>query len=546
MERAFTIDTATGKPEFQSPTLGTHHRRSDARPDHTQGHRPVGRREAAWRGRSPVRLSLRALRRPLSRLLLLGLLGLLSACAGLRPVGPEPMAAPAPSATQWQAQRPHEGSTGDLTRWWQQFDDPVLAALIEAAQRESASLAQAATRIAEAQAAVVRAGATALPSLDASASRVRGPITFGGPPILRTQDQLQLQSSWEIDLFGGQLRERQASAARLDARAADWHDARVSVAAELASQYVALRACERQVVIDEADLASRRESERLTALAASAGFQSGGQAALARAASADQASRLQAQQAECQLAIKALVALTALDEPELRRQLSARTAALPQPSQFRVETLPAQLISQRPDLAAAERELAAASADIGVAIADRYPRLSLMGSIGPLRFEANGVTLNTTSWSLGPSISLPLFDGGRRASAVQTAHARHALALANYRSRIRTAIQEVEQAMVRLASTGQREVEATQAARSYRESMAAAQTRWQSGLGSLLELEEARRLTLQADTSLAALRRDRVVAWIALYRALGGGWSNPPDSGADPGKTALPTNRTPS
>ena len=151
------------------------------------------------------------------------LLGLLSACAGLRPVGPEHAAAPPPAATQWQAQRPHDGSTGDLTRWWQQFDDPVLAALIDAAQRESASLAQAASRIAEAQAAVVRAGASALPSLDATASRVRGPITFGGPAILRTQDQLQLQSSWEIDLFGGQLRERQATAARLDARAAEWH-----------------------------------------------------------------------------------------------------------------------------------------------------------------------------------------------------------------------------------------------------------------------------------------------------------------------------------
>ena len=169
-----------------------------------------------------------------------------------------------------------------------------------------------------------------------------------------------------------------------------------------------------------------------------------------------------------------------------------------------------------------------------------------MGSIGPLRFEANGVTLNTTSWSLGPSISLPLFDGGRRAAAVQTAHARHALALANYRSRVRIAIQEVEQAMVRLASNGQREVQALQAARSYRDAMVAARTRWQSGLGSLLELEEARRQTLQADTSLAALRRDRVVAWIALYRALGGGWSNqsPPDT--DPEKTAVPTTRTPS
>lgn len=545
MEPSFTNGAAMARPGCRSATGGTHHRQGDGS-ERTHDLRLVGQYEEARRGRPTGRISSDSLRGLLRRLPLLGLLGLLSACAGLRPVGPQPTAAPAPAATQWQAQRPHEGSTGDLARWWQQFNDPVLAALIEAAQRESASLAQAATRIAEAQAAVVRAGATALPSLDASASRVRGPITFGGPPILRTQDQLQLQSSWEIDLFGGQLRERQASAARLDARAAEWHDARVSLAAELASQYVTLRACERQVVIDEADLASRRESERITALAVSAGFQSGGQVALARAASADQASRLQAQQAECELAIKALVALTALDEPELRRQLAARTAALPQPRQFRVETLPAQLISQRPDLTAAERELAAASADIGVAMADRYPRLSLMGSIGPLRFEANGVTLNTTSWSLGPSISLPLFDGGRRAAAVQTAHARHALALANYRSRVRTAIQEVEQAMVRLASNGQREVQALLAARSHRDAMAAARTRWQSGLGSLLELEEARRLTLQADTSLAALRRDRVVAWIALYRALGGGWSNQALPDADPEKTALPTTRTPS
>ncbi len=470
----------------------------------------------------------------------------LAACAGLRPIGPEHQAAPAPAATQWQAQRPHDGSTGGLARWWEQFDDPVLATLIDAAQRESASLAQAAARIAEAQAAVVRAGASALPSLDASASRVRGPITFGGPAILRTQDQLQLQSSWEIDLFGGQLRERQASAARLDARAADWHDARVSVAAELASQYVALRACERQVLIDEADLASRQESERLTGLAAKAGFQSTGQAALARAGAADQASRLRAQQAECELAVKALVALTAQDEPDLRRLLAARTGALPQPSQFRVDTLPAQLISQRPDLAAAERELAAASADIGVAMADRYPRLALTGSIGPLRFEANGVTLNTTSWSLGPSLSLPLFDGGRRAAAVQTAHARHAQALASYRAKVRTAIQEVEQAMVRLASAGQREATALQATQSYREHLSAAQTRWQVGLGSLLELEESRRLTLQAETSLATLRRDRVVAWIALYRALGGGWSREITPAERPATTASPNVRTPS
>ncbi len=450
---------------------------------------------------------------------------LLTACAGIAPVGPAHQRPDPPRATSWQAQLPHQGSTADLARWWQQFDDPMLAQLIDAAQRESGSIAQAAGRIADAQAAVVRAAAAALPSLDATASRTRGPITFGGPVILRTQDQLQLQSGWEIDLFGGRLRDRQASSARLDARGAEWHEARVSVAADTANQYLALRACERQAGLDEADLRSRRESERLTEIALQAGLQSGGQAALLRAGSADQASRVLAQQAQCALAIKALVALTGMDETALRRQLEARAAVLPEPRLFVVESLPAQLISQRPDLAGAEAELAAASADIGVAIADRYPRVSLAGSIGPLRFEANGVTLNATTWSLGPSITVPLFDNGRRAAAVDSARARHASAQALYQQKIRLAVREVEEALVRLASARQRQTQADRASLGYRDSLNAAQQRWQAGLGNLLELEESRRLTLQADMAAAALQRERVAAWIALYRALGGGWS---------------------
>jgi outer membrane protein TolC len=138
-------------------------------------------------------------------------------------------------------------SDDDLARWWQQFNDGALTALLGAAQDNSSSLAQASANIARARAEAITAGVANAPSLEAIASANRAAPTFTGPLILRTQTQLGLQSSWEIDLFGALARQREAKQASLDASVARWHEARVSLAAEVASAYVSLRHCQLQL-----------------------------------------------------------------------------------------------------------------------------------------------------------------------------------------------------------------------------------------------------------------------------------------------------------
>lgn len=456
----------------------------------------------------------------------------------LTTVGPD-YAAPASGApARWQAPvvstpaqsvaSPEAQRLRGLSQWWAQFNDPVLSEFIEAAQRESATLAGAASRIERARADAIAAGVAGLPSLDLTGSLNRAAFTFGGPLALRTQAQLGVQASWELDLFGGLARQRQAAEATLASSGAQWHDARVAVAAETANAYVNYRFCEMQVALAEADARSRAETARLTQAAGQAGFQAPATVALATASAADAASTLKQRRAQCDIAIKGLVALTAYEEPALRQRLAqdpTRVARLPVPTRFAVDALPAALLTQRPDVAAAERDLAAASADVGFNEARRYPSLTLAGNILPTRLRiGNAPAFSATTWSIGPSLVLPLIDGGRRAANVEAAKAAYTAAESTYRAKVRQAVREVEEALVTLDSLQQRQTDVQTAAKGYRDSLAGAQARQRAGLGSLIELEDARRTSLAADAGLAALEQERVVAWISLYRALGGGW----------------------
>jgi multidrug efflux system outer membrane protein len=478
--------------------------------------------------------------RGLRALALAGATAALAACGALPKVGPDYAGPPAQRSLMqaeaartgvarsddgWQAPRPHGGAQADLARWWAQFEDPALDAFLAAAQRESGTLAQAAARIEQARAAAIGASAAGLPTLDATAGLSRGTNLVGTTILTATQARATAQASWEIDLFGRVAREREAALARFDQRAAEWHDARVSLAAEVAAQYLQFRYCEALVAIARADAVSRAETATISGRAAAAGFQAPAAAALTRASAAEAAVRLTAQRAECEVAVKGLVALTGLPESDVRARLSKSGGQLPAPREFEVRAVPAGLLAQRPDLAAAERALAAASADVGAAEGDRYPRLSLAGSVGPLRLEAGQLAATLSTWSIGPSVSLPIFDGGRRVANVEAARVAYAAAEADYRARARQAVREVEEALVRLQAATDREGDARTAAEGYRKAFAAAEVRWRNGLGSVLELEESRRLALNADSTLAGVQRDRVAAWVQLYRALGGGWT---------------------
>ena len=291
----------------------------------------------------------------------------------------------------------HGGSGDALKQWWQQFDDTPLTNLIDAAQ--------AAARIERARADAVAASLAGSPSLDATAGANRSAFSFGGPAVLRTQAQVGVQSSWEIDLFGGLARQRESARAQLDANVAAWHDARVAVAAEVANAYLNFRFCEMQTELARADAASRAETARLTGITAAAGLQSAANAALARASAADAAAAVSQRQVLCEIDIKGLVALTATEEAALRILL-ARPAGtpprLPRPRQFAIDALPAKVLAQRPDVAAAERDVAVASAGIGVAEAERYPRLTLAGNVTPTRSRLDGSpAISVTTWPSG-------------------------------------------------------------------------------------------------------------------------------------------------
>jgi outer membrane protein, multidrug efflux system len=447
----------------------------------------------------------------------------LAGCATGRP--PTQVSAVAPA--EWHAPLPHNGAVGELSQWWRQFEDPLLVDLIDAAQAVSPTIASARSRIEQVRATRVAAGAALAPSVDAFASAQRG---NNQPPLpLLTIKEAGLQASWEIDLFGGNRAAADAAQARLVGAHAGWHEARVSVAAETANSYISLRSCQLQLEIADNDAKSRAETARLADLSEQAGFTAPATAALARASASEGAARARQQRAQCEIELKALVALTGMPEPQLRSRLTApgtgpsRTAVLMQ-----VASVPARVLAQRPDVYQAELEVAAASADVGSARAQLFPRLTLTGSIAAGVVSTGGVDSNAQTWAIGPlALTLPIFDGGRRFANIDAAHARYEEAATLYRARVRQAVREVEEALVTLESTRAREDDVQRAVDGYRISFAATEARWRGGLASLVELEDTRRTLLVAELTLVGLQRDRSAAWVGLYRALGGGWARP-------------------
>jgi multidrug efflux system outer membrane protein len=436
---------------------------------------------------------------------------------------------PLPAATVAKTDLPHQGSVTALANWWQSLGDPLLVELIESSQAASPSVTAAASRIAQARSAVVNTGAASGPNLSAAANASRGINQLNVP--LASLGNAGLQASWEIDLWGGNRAAQDAAQARLAGSQAGWHEARVSVAAEVANTYLNLRTCEQLVNVAKDDVTSRTETSRLTGLLANAGFTAPANAALARASNAQSQSMLTMQRTQCDMQVKALVALTTFTEPEIRSKLNvssvfSASAAMNNIATLAIPKLPAQLLAQRPDVFAAQQEVAAASGDVGSAQAAKYPRLGLNGSLGLQGISSGGVSVNGTTWSIGPvSLTLPILDGGRSSAAVDLANANYEAASNNYRAKVRGAVREVEEALLSIQSAADRLADAAIATEGYGAAFVASEARFKSGLGSLSDLEDTRRTALAAKTALLNLERERSAAWVALYRAVGGGWT---------------------
>ena len=463
----------------------------------------------------------------------------------------------------WQAPLPHDGKVEKLGEFWQQFNDALLIELIDSAQQVSPNIAAAKTRIAQARSARINQLGVSRPTLDANFSTQRalqqpqikstgnnngadvnggvgvGGVSgggagggfaggfaggFGSSPINTTQ--IGLQSVWEIDLFGVNKTQVKSAIKNENAAQAQWHDARVAVAAELATSYLNLRFCNAQANILANDLVSRTETARITAISIKAGFTPPASQFLADASVRDTTQQLNAQQASCDAMIKELVALTDVAEPALRDKLNKQNFNIADiQNKYAIDAIPAQTLAQRPDIINAEAELIAAAAQVQRNIATRLPSVSLNGSIGYMWLSGVGFSGNGRVWSLGPlSITLPIFDSGKREGEIDSAQASYDEAAANYRNKLRVAVKEVETALVDLHSTEARHEDLQLALNGYQASFKATQAKVKAGFANLLELEESRRLALQTEINLLNMLQTRTNAWVTLYRAAGGDW----------------------
>lgn len=430
---------------------------------------------------------------------------------------------------QWEAPLPATENAVALDTWWTSWNDPVLLALQAHAQQHNPGIAQAGARIAQARAEASASGASLWPNLDLNASLKSNrdyPIPGSGKQTIRTTG---LDARWEIDLFGANFAARSSMVARAEARDSEWHDASLSLAAEVANSYLALRSCEAQVEAAEQIAASQQISQALQDQRLAAGFISALELAQQRAILSNTISQARQQQTDCAVLLKSLVVLLDLPEAALKQQIKPGHGIVPQAGNFIVDQLPASALLKRPDLRASMQNLVASAKEIDAAQARRYPSFSLLGTINILGIKVAGQSSDTHSWSFGPSLTLPIFDAGKRKADVDAALARHSTALAAFRHQSLLAVREVEEAMLRLDLANSQLEQHQHIENFHTISTQSAQAGWELGSVSLLEKEEARRQQLAGQQQKWQKQRDRASAWIALYKAVGGDWQRPVD-----------------
>jgi RND family efflux transporter MFP subunit len=396
----------------------------------------------------------------------LALAALLAGCAGAVKL-PDTEQVQSDQALQavssWQVSVPHSGSSAQLMQWWAQSGDAVLIELMAAAQKESATLAGAQTRIAQARAGVVQADQAISPQLSVGVQGSRAVQAPKAPPA--SSLSAGFQAAWELDLWGGNKAALSAAQLRQSGAELGWHEARIAVAAETASAYFAYRYCENLLGVLKLDTASREETARLAELSAKAGFTAPATAQLARASSVDAASQLTATQAQCDAQVKAMVALSGIAELVLKQKLEQNRAVagelIARGALFSIAnavgSVPAQMLAQRPDVAAAQAAVASAALDARSADARRYPTLALNGSVGVGAVRQLGVSTEGLTWSLGPvALNLPLTNQSATRSNTEAAVAAYNEAVLSLRAKARQAVSEVESSLIQLNAANTR------------------------------------------------------------------------------------------
>ena len=446
---------------------------------------------------------------------------LLGACATPPGALPAPRALPA----QWLNTAAAPAHTL-APQWWLALGDPAIGPLVDQAWAHSPTLAQARARLAQSQAQRQASQAALAPSVTAQVDAARGaqPPTFAA----QTTAQWALQARWEVDLFGAARAQRDAAEQRVQSASLSVDDARTTLAVEVVQAYLAWRHAQGQALIAARDVQLAEAAARADAALAQAGLLSAAQAALSQTVAANARVQAQAWQEQMGGWLQSLALLCATDAAELARTHSGPPQPLPAAPALAVTVLPGDLLSRRPDLAAAHRQwLAAAWEARGTAIAQYAPQLSFSALLGRSRWEVQPNNITGSVWSLTPSLSLPLWDAGARAAQTQAADAGEALARASLEAQWRGAVAEVEQALLRWQAASQRRQEAEATLQHWQRIDEASAAQARAGLVSGQTRVRDERNALAARSAALDAAREHTAAWLQLVRALGGGWQGP-------------------
>lgn len=418
------------------------------------------------------------------------------------------------------------------SEWWQLFDDATLAALQVEAAESNLDLQAAAVRIEESRAQLGLANAARRPQVSADASYARSAISehspmalLGAPTDASNMWSLGLQAGWELDLWGYLRHLSDSAEAKLQASRFGMEAVRVSVAGDVARTYLLLRGVQAQeAIVTE----NRQIADSLVRMAESRernGVATRFDAAAARADVAGIDARLAQLHHQRDALMNALALLLGKPPRELDGRLIA--AGLPPMPQRLPVGIPSELARQRPDILQAEARLRAAVADIGAAQADFYPRISLTGNIGVQAFDFSDLgSWDSRSFSIGPTLHLPIFQGGRLKNNLAMTEARHRLAGISYQQTVLRAWHEVDDALNAYTTELKRHEQLQLALAQNQTALNVAQRSYQQGTANFTSVLIARRSLLSSQSELADCATASALSVVSLYRSLGGGWSS--------------------
>jgi NodT family efflux transporter outer membrane factor (OMF) lipoprotein len=417
-----------------------------------------------------------------------------------------------------------------LAAWWTTLNDPQLNELIERALAENKSVKQAYARVVQARAQRAISGAGLWPSLSGSTSASRteseSNLNERGEAVSTVGESYSagLSASWELDLFGGQRRSYEAATAQLAATEAQLRDVLVVLLGDVALSYVGVRTAQSRLDFAERNLESQREALDITRWRADAGLTTVLDVESANTSYQQTRSQIPLLESSLVQNMNRLAVLTGQTPGALETALQTRKPIPVAPVDI-VAGVPADVLRRRPDIRSAERQLAAQTAQVGVATAALYPSLSLSGSISWQSLTASDLLDGSRLERSGLSLSLPLFNGGALRQNIKAQNALVDQALASYESVVLAAYEEVENSLDSWSSEQRRHVALIEAVGSARRAAELALVQYNSGLVDFQTVLTADRQLLSLEDSLAVSDGEMTSNLIRLYKALGGGWS---------------------